>query len=177
MHLTHLSLVPALVNIQDALPGSFLWTTWPQVWIDRKLTCLGITLHHFWWINTPAPSPLIWDNWGVCPIHSVRGAPQGLSPRCSQQKCAHSDSQYLLPAPPYLTSLLLHSCFLESPSKEAPALKSLSQALQLEEVKSRQRPITIFFNMTNTLISGSPPNFWPNLLHSWFLAVIPKVGA
>ena len=64
VHLTHLTLVPALRNTQDALPGSFLhgFLHGPQVWTDRTSTGLGVTLHHGGWIGAPAPSPLIWDN-------------------------------------------------------------------------------------------------------------------
>ena len=94
----------------------------------------------------------------MCSTYSVRGAPEGLSPRCSQQKCAHSDFQHFLSAPPHLTSLFLHSCCPGSPSNEAPALKSFLGLCNWE------RPVMIFFNMAGTAIPGSPPNFRPKLL-------------
>lgn len=74
------TLVPALVNTRDAVPGGFLWTTWAQVQTEGVLTSLGITAHHFWWISTPAPSPFMWDNWGVSPTHSFGDAPWGWVP-------------------------------------------------------------------------------------------------
>ena len=93
----------------------------------------------------------------MCPTHSVRGSPQGPSPRRSQQKCAHSGFQRFLSAPPYLTSPFLHSCCPGSPSNEAPAFRSL-------RLCNWERPMMIFFNMAGTIIPGSPPNFWQNPL-------------
>lgn len=101
-----LTLVPALVNPRGALRGSFLWPTWPKVGIRRALTSLGITLHYFWWNNTPAPSLLKYVSYTLS-----QRSPEGLSSRYPLQKTLSICCLYLL-----LTSLLLCSCFLRSPS-------------------------------------------------------------
>lgn len=149
---------PARVTTCDSAWGLFMAHV-ATARMDRELTFPGISLHHFWWANAPAPSVL-----KCVPTLSQRSL-EGLSPTCPLQKCAHSNSPYLLLTPPYLTSLLLYSCFLRSPSDEVPALGPCLGLCCWGKTAQGRCLLQFYFNMANTITPDSPLHLGPDLLH------------